>query len=142
MTSTTVIAFTSIGLLCLGAAMPARTQAATPASRPADKGAQGTAAIPDFSGIWAHLTWPDVEPPPSGPGPVKNLTRRNGIPDIYKLVGDYNNPILKPHAAEIVKRQGEIESSAGPAPTPSNQCWPGGVPFLLFSNIGMQMFQQ
>jgi hypothetical protein len=104
--------------------------------------AQSAAARPDFSGIWAHLTWPDVEPLPTGPAPLKNLNRRNGIPDIYQLVGDYNNPILKPHAAEIVKRQGEIESNAGPAPTPSNQCWPGGVPFLLFSNIGMQMFQQ
>src|ERR1700681_4685989 len=67
------------------------------------------AAIPDFSGIWAHLTWPDVEPPLFGPGPVKNLTRRNGVPDIYKLVGDYKNPILKPQAAEAVKEQGEIE---------------------------------
>ena len=29
-----------------------------------------------------------------------------------------------------------------PYPTPSNQCWPGGVPFVLFSNIGMQMIQR
>jgi hypothetical protein len=28
-----------------------------------------------------------------------------------------------------------------PYPTPSNQCWPGGVPFVLY-NIGMQMLQQ
>src|SRR5579872_1828431 len=100
------------------------------------------AAVPDFSGIWAHLTWPDVEALPSGPGPVRNLTRRNGIPDIYALIGDYNNPILKPQAAEAVRKQGEIESSSGTAPTPSNQCWPGGVPFVFFSNVGMQMLQQ
>jgi hypothetical protein len=75
MTSTTVIAFTSIGFLCLAAAIPARAQTATPASRPVDRGAQETAAIPDFSGIWAHLTFPDVEPPLSGPGPVRNLSR-------------------------------------------------------------------
>jgi hypothetical protein len=31
------------------------------------------AAIPDFSGIWGHLTFPDVEPPLSGAGPVRNL---------------------------------------------------------------------
>jgi len=73
---------------------------------------------------------------------VTNMTRRNGVPDIYKLVGDYTNPILKPQAAAAVKKQGDIESSEGPAPTPSNQCWPGGVPFVLFSNIGMQMLQQ
>jgi hypothetical protein len=28
-----------------------------------------------------------------------------------------------------------------PAPTPSNQCWPGGVPYVIW-NIGMQMIQQ
>jgi hypothetical protein len=34
---------------------------------------QGTASIPDLSGIWAHLTFPDVEPPLNGAGPVRNL---------------------------------------------------------------------
>ena len=38
---------------------------------------QGTGSIPDFSGIWAHLTFPDVEPPLSGAGagaePFANL---------------------------------------------------------------------
>src|ERR1700676_4906703 len=127
--------------LVAAAATPAIGQTARPAVA-ASTDTQGAAAIPDFSGIWAHLTWPDVEPPLSGPGPVKNLTRRNGVPDIYKLIGDYNNPIWNPQAAEAVKKQGEIESSAGTAPTPSNQCWPGGVPFVLFSNVGMQMLQQ
>jgi hypothetical protein len=56
---------------------------------------QSGASIPDFSGIWAHLTWPDVEPPPAGPGPVTNRSRRNGASDTYLLVGDYSNPILK-----------------------------------------------
>jgi len=72
------------------AATPAVGQTTLPAAA-ASAATQGAAAIPDFSGIWAHLTWPDVEPPLSGPGPVKNLTRRNGVPDIYKLIGDYNN---------------------------------------------------
>ncbi len=141
MTSTTVVAFTSIGFLCLGAVMPARAQTATPASRPADRGALGTAAIPDFSGIWAHLTWPDVEPPPAGPGPVRNLSRRNGVSNNYQLVGDYTNPILKPEAAQVVKRAGEVALTGVTYPTPSNQCWPGGVPFI-FWNIGMQMLQE
>ena len=141
MTSTTVIAFTSIGLLCLGTAMPTRAQTAAPARRPTDRGAQGTAAIPDFSGIWAHLTWPDVEPPPAGPGPVRNLSRRNGVSNNYQLVGDYTNPILKPEAAQVVKKAGEVALSGVTYPTPSNQCWPGGVPFI-FWNIGIQMLQQ
>ena len=73
--------------------------------------------VPDFSGIWAHLSFPDVEPPVSGPGPVRNRSRvssqfcgqppcaaiagssPNGVSNIYQLVGDYTNPILKPEAA-------------------------------------------
>ena len=133
--------FLLVVTLVAAAATPAVGQTTLPAAT-ASAATQGAAASPDFSGIWAHLTWPDVEPPLFGPGPVKNLTRRNGVPDIYKLIGDYKNPILKPQAAETVKKQGEIESSAGTAPTPSNQCWPGGVPFVLFSNVGMQMLQQ
>jgi hypothetical protein len=40
-----------------------------------------------------------------------------------------------------VKQHGEISLKGVPYPTPSNQCWPGGVPYI-FSNIGMQMLQQ
>jgi hypothetical protein len=29
---------------------------------------QGTTSIPDFSGIWAHVSLPALERPPSGPG--------------------------------------------------------------------------
>src|SRR6266481_7378781 len=125
-------------------------------------GAESAAAIPDFSGIWAHLTFPDVEPPLKGAGPVRNLSRvttelartlapyngaatvgasPNGVSNLSELVGDFTNPILKPEAAEVVKRHGEISKKGIAYPTPSNQCWPGGVPFV-FWNIGMQMLQQ
>jgi hypothetical protein len=118
-------------LVTLAAAViPASAQVAAP-----------TPAVPDFSGIWGHLTWPDFEPPLAGPGPVTNLSRRNGMSNVYQLIGDYNSPILKPHAAEVVKQHGEISKTGVPYPTPSNQCWPGGVPFV-FWNIGMQMIQQ
>jgi hypothetical protein len=70
---------------------------------------QGTASIPNFSGVWAHPSGP--EPPASGPGPVLNRSRRNGKNDWYQYVGDYANPILKPEAAEVVKKHGEIELS-------------------------------
>src|SRR5215467_15482827 len=102
---------------------------------------QGATSFLDFSGIWAHLTWPDFEPPLAGPGPVTNRSRRAGVSDAYELVGDHTSPILKPHAAEIVRQHGEISLTRVPYPTPSNQCWPGGVPFVLY-NIGMQMLQQ
>ena len=48
--------------LAAAAAMPAQAQAPVAA-----------ASVPDFSGIWGHLTWPDFEPPLTGPGPVTNL---------------------------------------------------------------------
>jgi len=123
-------------LVTLAAATPAVGQNVAPAAGPAH-----IASIPDFSGIWAHMTWPDFEPPVAGPGPVTNRSRRNGASDAYELVGDYTNPILQPWAAEVVKKYGEISLTRVPYPTPSNQCWPGGVPFVLY-NIGMQMLQQ
>src|SRR5215468_5154630 len=45
------------------------TVTAMPAWAPSAR-AQTATPIPDFSGIWAHLTWPDTEPPLNGPGPV------------------------------------------------------------------------
>jgi hypothetical protein len=56
--------------------------------------------------------------PASGPGPVLNKVRvrtgpQSGRSAITQLVGDYNNPILKPQAAEAVKKFGEIELRAG-----------------------------
>ena len=97
---------------------------------------QGTASIPDFSGIWAHPSGPGFEPPASGPSPVVFAIRR-GSP----FVGDYTNPILKPQAAEVVKKHGEIELSGMAHPTPSTHCWPSGVPYIFFQ-VGMQMLQQ
>jgi hypothetical protein len=102
---------------------------------------QRAVAIPDFSGIWAHPYLTGFEPPASGPGPVTNRARRNGIGNFARLVGDYTNPILKPQAAEIVKQHGEISLAGGGYPTPSNQCWPGGVPYVFWDFL-MEMFQQ
>jgi hypothetical protein len=51
------------------------------------------------------------EPLPSGLGPVTNRLRLNGVSDSYRYVGDYTNPILKPEAAEVVMKHGEIELS-------------------------------
>jgi hypothetical protein len=100
------------------------------------------APIPDFSGIWAHPTLPGFETPLSGPGPVRNRSRlMNGVGNFNQLVGDYTNPILTPQAPQIVKKFGEMSLAGVGYPTPSGQCWPGGVPYM-FWNIEMQMFQQ
>src|ERR1700684_2710546 len=89
----------------------------------AQEPSQGTASIPDFSGIWGR-PYLGFEPPLSGPGPVVNKSRRRQasdvdnrplpaaiaplVNDIRRAVGDYLNPILKPHAAQVVKERGEI----------------------------------
>src|SRR5258708_7709898 len=73
---------------------------------------------PDFSGQWGR----DMlffEPPPSGPGPIVNSVRKAdgtmvpldaccGI--VNPWAGDHTNPILKPDAAEAVRKFGTLAS--------------------------------
>src|SRR5712671_2683769 len=136
-------------IFAVAAATPACGQTAGPAA--------GPAAIPDFAGIWSHPSFPGFEPPPSGPGPVVNKSRRpqgagidgrtlpadNNIlvSNPAQLVGDYTNPILKPLAAEAVKKKGEMELGGKVSPTPTIQCWPEPVPYI-FNGVAMQMLQQ
>ena len=134
--------FLLLAALAVAAATPALGQTAAPATGAAGSGAQGAASIPDFSGIWAHPYLTGFEPPASGPGPMLNRSRsRRGVGNFGQLVGDYTNPILKPQAAEIVKKHGEISLAGGGYPTPSNQCWPGGVPYIFWDFL-LQMFQE
>src|ERR1051326_339589 len=102
---------------------------------------QTAPARPDFSGIWAHPYWPGFDPPESGPGPVLNIVRKDGIGNSDQLTGDYRNSILKPNAAAVVKRYGEISATGVTYPTPANQCWPSPVPYILWT-IGIQLLQQ
>ena len=100
-----------------------------------------TAAIPDLSGLWARSSV-EFEPPPSGPGPVTNKSRLpNGRSNLDQVVGDYDNPILKPPAAETVRRLGEISLSGNVFPDPLNQCLPQSVPYIL-GQLLMQIVQQ
>ena len=97
--------------------------------------AQGAAPAPDFSGVWGR-TSVDYEPPPSGPGPVMNQTRT-----FYMRVGDDTNPILKPEAAEKVRRAAAISRTGVNFATPSNQCTPWSPPYAWRALL-MQMVQQ
>jgi hypothetical protein len=126
--------------LAAAAVTPAFGQAAAPAIGPADGGKESAASIPDFSGIWMHSN--GYEPLPSGPTSLVNRSRRSdGIGNGLRLVGDYTNPILKPEAAEVVKRHGEVALKGEGDPTPRNQCWPGGVPFAFPSGT-TELIQQ
>ena len=100
-----------------------------------------TSSMPNFSGLWAHPWLPGYEPLASGPTSLKNLSRRNGVSNPVQLVGDFNNPILKPETVEVVKKFGEMSKSYYGFPNPRNQCWPNGIPFVLSSN-GLEIFQK
>ena len=128
--------------LTIAAATLAWGQTQAPGLGPANSAKERVASMPDFSGVWTHPFWPGFDPPLSGPGPVVNRSRLpNGVGNSDQLVGDYTNPILKPQAAEIVKKHGEISLAGVTYPTPANQCWPQPVPYILWT-IGIQMLQQ
>jgi hypothetical protein len=61
---------------------------------------------------------------------------------MFNAVGDYTNPILKPEAAEIVKRSAERELSGAAIPNPHNQCWPEPTPFTLNIQFGVKIIQR
>src|SRR5258708_7187412 len=107
----------------------------------ADSATQSSASIPDFSGIWAHPGL-GFGPPLSGPGPVRNKVRLpSGAGNFDQLVGDYTDPILKPEAAEIVKKRGEISLSGHAFPDPDNQCLQNPVPYI-FWNFDIELLHQ
>jgi hypothetical protein len=127
--------------LAAAAAGPAVAQRAPQATVRAEGGTHETASVPDFSGMWAH-PFLGFELPPSGPGPVVNQSRLpSGASNPDQLVGDYTNPILKPQAAEIVKKRGEISLSGLDFPDPHNQCIYQPVPYI-FWNFEIQMLQR
>jgi hypothetical protein len=104
--------------------------------------AADTAATPDFSGLWGRDSL-HLELPLSGPGPVVNLTHTaEGVMDMQRLVGDYNNPILKPEAAAIVKHRGELSLAGESVPNPHEQCRPEPPPLLFAVQFAFEMLQQ
>jgi hypothetical protein len=149
--------------LAAAAATPAFGQTVAPTVAPANSGKESAASIPDFAGMWVHGSIPGFEPLPSGPTSLVNRSRRSiaqllrdlavdwsgpgeppskdGVSNLIELVGDYSNPILQPWAAEVVKKFGEMSLAGVGFPSPRNQCWPGGVPFV-FTGGAIAILQQ
>jgi hypothetical protein len=99
-------------------------------------------ATPDFSGPWGRNSF-NFEAKDQGPKPLYNLKRlADGTNDGGQLVGDYKNPILKPEAAEIVRKNGLLAKVGIGYPDPSNQCRPYAPPFTYAMQLGLQMLQK
>ena len=99
------------------------------ASAPAQPGQpQSTEQIPDFSGLWQRGL--------GRMGAVKNLSQR---PDV--VIGDWQDPVLQPWAAAIVKQHGDMEAAGFAAPETKQTCWPGSVPNMLSIPSQMEVLQ-
>ena len=96
---------------------------------------RGAQSAPDFSGVWGRNTI-DYTAPPTGAGPIKNISGSRNM-----MVGDFKDPVLKPWAAEIVRKKGEISRTGASFPTAHNQCWPEPPPYIL-GNQQLQVLQQ
>jgi len=99
-----------------------------------------TLSIPNLSGVWVHAAL-GFGPQLSGPGPIRNKSRLpSGASNFNQLVGDYTNPILKPEAAAVVKRLGDISLSGRAFPDPDNQCLQNPLPYI-FWNFTLRLSQ-
>jgi hypothetical protein len=97
--------------------------------------------VPDFSGEWARTSL-GFESPAAGHGPLGNLnTRANGASNLSLLAGDYQDPILKPEAAKVVKELAEWGIRNEAFPQPSNQCLPYPPPYISSNNQQIQLLQ-
>src|SRR5947208_7319690 len=84
----------------------------------------------------------NFEPMPSGPQPLRNLSRLpNGKANARQLVGDYRNPILTPEAAAVVKQKGELAIAGKGFPNAQDQCRPMAPPFALAMQLGLTMLR-
>src|SRR5438270_5484837 len=101
-----------------------------------------SASIPDFSGLWARTSLGYEKPLQGRGGVVNRMLRPNGASNLGQLVGDYTDPLLKPAAAAVLKRLGEISIQGIAFPQPSNQCQPYAPPYIASNNQEIQLLQE
>ena len=96
--------------------------------------------VSDFTGVrWGKNAF-NFESMPSGPQPLRNLSRLpNGKANAGQLVGDYRNPILTPEAAAIVKEKGERAIAGKGFPNAQDQCRQTAPPFTFAMQLGFEM---
>jgi hypothetical protein len=100
-------------------------------------------AADDASGItgvrWGKNAF-NFEPMPSGPQPLRNMSRRaDGTGNAGQLVGDYRNPVLTPQAAAVVRQKGELAIAGKGFPNAQDQCRSLAPPFSFAMTLGFAM---
>jgi hypothetical protein len=100
------------------------------------------AANDGITGIQWGRNSKDFDAMPTGPKPLKNAYRdEKGVADDHALIGDYQNPILTPYAAAIVKQKGE-QALAGGFPNSRDQCRPIQPPFTFAIQFDFQILKK
>src|SRR5215831_3066709 len=104
----------------------------------------------DLAGQWGR----DMlffEPPPSGPGPVIRAVRKADgtmvaqdpcCTIVQRWFGDHTSPILRPEAAEAVRKFGELAANGTVTTDLHNTCWPEPPPYVMGMHFGMQIVQR
>jgi hypothetical protein len=103
---------------------------------------------PDPSAGWFAYTRVFI-PPPGGPGPVQlDPAYPRVTNDDYRAtgaqptpaVGDPNNPILQPWAADSVRKRNATVLAGKPAFSLHAACWPVGIPHFLLEPMTRPMY--
>jgi hypothetical protein len=109
---------------------------------PAFAAAPRADGVPEMMGLrWGKNAF-NFEGMPSGPQPLRNLSRRpDGTANAGQLVGDYKNPILTPDAAAVVKQKGELAIAGVGFRNAQDQCRPIAPPFSSAMTTSFAMLQ-
>jgi hypothetical protein len=100
----------------------------------ADDGAAGMLGV-----RWGKNAF-NFEGMPSGPQPLRNQSRLpNGKANNGRLVGDYDNPILTPAAAAVVKQKGELAIAGKGFPNAQDQCRAMAPPFTFAMQLTFEI---
>src|SRR5262245_56979518 len=119
------------------------TSAVLALALPALAAERPAAAVPDFSGQWGR-DMAFFEPPSSGPGPVVSTDLKpDGTANVLGVwAGDPTNPILKPHAADAVRKRAELARKGTVAADMHNTCWAEPPPYGMSLHFGVQIVQR
>lgn len=126
------------GLVASGLMLALSAASVVSAGEAAETSSVDSAAIPDLSGAWARdSSIMQLLPPSTTPGGLINISG-------YRLQGiaNHDSPILKPWAAEIVRRHGELIRAGELAPDAHTSCYPVGVPYSMILRGNVHLLQE